>query len=185
MALLFRLPLMLFELLLRRLFGRGQDDDLFAVAPEPPESASSAAPPTPAPAPSAPQFTGAATNGTPPPPTAEEAIARRVEREAAEAAPATVAQPEPDLEPPTPLRPVPDLDDADHVDTEPTIVESFGPADDVGGTITIAEPWPGYDSDAASAIITRLRGADPATKGVVGLYEAANKGRKTILKAAG
>jgi hypothetical protein len=174
MALLFRLPLMLLELLLRRLFGR--DDDYTATVVTD-AAAQAAARPTPTPPPPpgpAPVFTGASANGAPPPPpTVDEALERSAEREAAEA-----AAPPP---PPTPLRPI---GDAGHVDSEPTIVESFGEPDDVGGTIVVEEPWPGYDADAASAIVDRLRGADPATKGVVALYERANKGRKTVLKAA-
>jgi hypothetical protein len=182
MALLFRLPLMLLELLLRRLFGG--DDDVRVAPVVTDEAARAAATPAPVPGPPRPPggaaFTGAAANGTPPP-TADEAIERRVEREAAEA----VA---PDPAPPTPLRPIGGAAAAGHVDTEATIVESFGPAEDVGdlgGTITVDPPWPGYDHDSASAIVVRLRGADAATKAVVALYERGHKGRKTVLNAAG
>jgi hypothetical protein len=174
MAFLLRLPLMLFELLLRRLFGGDDDGSTTRYAPAP-----SAAPDyvaeTDAPPPVS--FTGApSSNGAPPPPTAEEAIDRRFAREAVD----EEREESGNVPPPTPLRPIHD----EHVDTEPEVVESFGEPDEVGATLTIAEPWPGYDADTAGAIVARLRGADGATKGVVALYEGANKGRKTILKAA-
>jgi hypothetical protein len=160
MLLLFRLPFLLLELVLRRLFGR----------PEQERFAPTAAPARP-PAPAAP-----ATAPAPPPPTADEAIERRVAREAAEAAVS-------DLTPPTVLRPI---GDGGHLDNgADPLVESFGPADDVGATITVEEPWDGYAQEPAAAIIARLRGADPATKAVVALYERGHKGRATVLRAAG
>ena len=60
------------------------------------------------------------------------------------------------------------------------LVESFGPADDVGATITVEEPWDGYAQQPAAAIVARLRGADPATKAVVALYERGHKARATV-----
>jgi hypothetical protein len=170
MAFLLRLPLMLLELLLRRLMGR-DEEPLSRYSPTTSGSEytgdTAEAPPV--------AFTGApSSNGAPPPPTAEEAIERRFAREAAEEA-------VPHPEPPTPLRPI---HDTGHVSSEPEVVESFGEPNDVRGTIVIDEPWPGYDGDTAGAIVERLRGADGATKGVVALYERANKGRKTVLKAA-
>jgi hypothetical protein len=174
MALLFRLPLMLLELLLRRLFGRGDDTVATVVTPEAARAAAAPAPTAPpATAPAAPSFTGATANGAPPP-TADEAIERRRAREAA-GEPASS----------TPLRPV---GDAGHVDREASVVESFGPAGDVGdvgGTITVDEPWPGYDDDNAAAIVQRLRAADAATRAVVALYERGHKNRATVLRAAG
>jgi hypothetical protein len=169
MLLLFRLPFLLLELLLRRLFGR--DKHHFAPAPVPgperttaPVSTATAT----APSPSA--------DGAPPPPTADEAIERRVTREAAEAAAL-------DVTPPTPLRPIVGTG---HLDEDPDpLVESFGPADDVGATITVEEPWDGYAQQPATAIVARLRGADPATKAVVGLYERGHKRRATVLRATG
>jgi hypothetical protein len=156
MGFLFRLPFLLLELLLRRLFGR-EERQRFAPT----------AAPAPAPAPSA--------DGAPPPPTADEAIERRLAREAAEAALETP--------PPTPLRPI---GDAGHLDDgADALVESFGPADDVGATITVDEPWDGYAQQSATAIVARLRGADPATKAVVALYERGHKRRATVLRAAG
>jgi hypothetical protein len=178
MGLLFRLPLLLLELLLRRLFGRGDDATASVVTPEAARAAAAPAPPAPPTTGPAPTFTGAAANGAPPP-TADEAIERRLEREAVE-------QVAPDPAPPTPLRPISGHDD--HVDLETEVVESFGPADDVGdvgGTITVDEPWPGYDAANATSIVQRLRDADAATKAVVALYERGHRNRATVLRAAG
>jgi len=164
MLLLFRLPFLVLEMLLRRVLGRGEDDERFAPTPPAPPAASAPTFTATAPAPSA--------NGAPPP-SAEDALRRRAVREAEVAA---------DPPPPTRLRPV---DDGGHLDEEAELVESFGPADDVGGTITVAEPWDGYAGQPAAAIVARLRGADPATKAVVALYEAGHKNRATVLRAAG
>ncbi len=160
MGFLFRLPFLLLELLLRRLFGR-EERQRFAPTVTPERTSTATAPP--------PSVDGA------PPPTADEAIERRLAREAAEAAL--------DVPPPTPLRPI---GDAGHLDDgADALVESFGPADDVGATITVDEPWDGYAQQPAAAIVARLRGADPATKAVVALYERGHKRRATILRAAG
>jgi hypothetical protein len=157
MGLLFRLPFLLLEALLRRVLGHDDENERFA-----PQSSA----PAPAPAQSA--------DGAPPP-TAEEAIARRADREAVDAA-------APDLTPPTPLRPI---GGAGHLGEEAELVESFGPAGDVGATITVEEPWDGYAQQPATAIVARLRGADPATKAVVALYERGHKQRATVLRATG
>jgi hypothetical protein len=167
MGLLFRLPLLIVEWLLRRLLGHRDVTD-FAPAPSaPPEAAAPAAPEPPI------AFTGGApsSNGAPPP-TADEAIARSLEREAEETAAAA----------PAPLRQRPLGEDA-HVDTEPTLVESFGPSDDVAPTIVVDEPWDGYATMNASSIVQRLRSADAATKAVVALYERGHKNRASVLKA--
>jgi hypothetical protein len=159
--LLFRLPFLLLELLLRRLFGR-EEQERFAPTPERERTTAQAFTATP------PSVDGA------PPPTADEAIERRIAREEVEA--------ETDLTPPT-LRPI---GDAGHLDTgDDALVESFGPAEDVGATITVEEPWDGYAQQPATAIVARLRGADPATKAVVALYERGHKGRATVLRATG
>ena len=162
MGLLLRFPLLLAEYLLRRLFGHDPEQERY-------EAAARAARPAPPPTPAA--FAGEA-NGAPPP-TAEEALARRFAREA-------VAEAAPDPTPPTPLRPI---GGSGHVETETEVVESFGPAADVTGTITVEEPWPGYANATATTIVGRLRAADPATKAVVALYERGHKNRVTVLKA--
>lgn len=175
MAFLLRLPLMLLELLLRRVFRHEDMSRYSPAAPTAPPAGGGDYTAEPDDVPPV-AFTGAGSNGAPPPPSAEEAIERRFAREAAERERETSGN----VPPPTPLRPLRD----GHVDTTPEPVESFGEPNDVGGTIVIDEPWPGYDGDSANAIVTRLRDADGATKGVVALYERANKGRKTVLKAA-
>lgn len=48
----------------------------------------------------------------------------------------------------------------------------------------VKPPWEGYDSDSATEIVRRVRGADDATKAVVLLYEGHHKGRRTVLDAA-
>jgi hypothetical protein len=164
MVFFLRLPFVLIELLLRRLFGR-EEQQRFAPTPASGRSTT-------------PAFTATPPRGPdgPPPPTAEEAIARRFDREAAEGEIA------PDLTPPTSLRPI--ADDG-HVDEEAELVESFGPAADVGATLTVDEPWDGYAQQPAAAIVARLRGADPATKAVAALYERGHKNRATVLRATG
>lgn len=107
-------------------------------------------------------------------PTAEEALRRRREREAVERAAPPVTEP-PASAP---------LGAEAHVDSEPSLVESFGPPDDVAGPLTVDEPWEGYDGMPASAVVARMRGADEATRAVVGLYERTHKKRQTILRAA-
>jgi hypothetical protein len=178
MALLFRLPFLLIELLLRRLLGRGGDDAGAPAPTAPPESPAARVAPQPgAPAPpSAPAAAPApAEPPGPPPPTAQEAIDRRYTREATAAA----------APPPEPLEPLRPVGDDGHIDSGATVVESFGPADDVGGTVTVDEPWPGYDGQPASAIVQRVRSADEATRGVVRLYEQQHKRRATVLRATG
>ena len=172
MQLLFRLPVVLLELVLRhglrallRLAGLGPDDADApeAVVPAPPAQPPAARPP----APSAP--------AAPPPPTAEEAIARREVRDAESANGGTAAR----AAASRPVRPAP------HVDREAEVVESVGPAEDVVATIDVDEPWDGYDGMPATAIVARLRGADPATKAVVRMYEQRHKQRATVLRATG
>lgn len=107
--------------------------------------------------------------------TADEALERRFTREAA-AAPV----PDYDAEPP-PASAAARVDAGDDVE----LVASVGPADDVSGTIVVQEPWPGYDEEPAKAVVARLRGADPATKAVVRLYEQQRKARATVLRATG
>ena len=185
MQLLFRLPFLLLETVLRQgLSGvaalarlvRGETDDMTvaptAAPPEPPEPSRS--------------FTGESAGPTPP--TAEEAIERRFAREEA-AAP----RPEPTLTPePTPVTDAPSRRRRNgtspaprHVDREATVVESVGPAEDVRGTLTVEAPWEGYDDMPAGAIIARLRDADDTTRAMVRLYEGTHKNRATVVRATG
>jgi len=157
MGLIFRLPLLLVEMLLRagvdhlaalvsRLLSPRRDEQAVPDAGLPGDDGR-------------------------PGPTAEDALERRSERDAA--APVT----------PSPTAPDP-LHVHDHIDAETEVVASFGPAEDVGGTISVDPPWAGYDDEPAGAIVARLRDADPATKAVVALYERGHKARATVLRAA-
>jgi hypothetical protein len=166
MQLLFRLPFLLLESLVRqglsalslltRLVRGGDDGAETAQAP-------SAAPPPRT-------FTGDddVDPGGPPPPTAEETLQRRFTREARTTSPRVGT-------PPT----------GGHVDREATVVESVGPAEDVHGTITVDAPWADYDRLGAGEIVSRLRDADDATRGVVRLYERTHKNRATVVRATG
>jgi hypothetical protein len=170
MQLLFRLPFLLLEALLRRgakvladliLLTRGEEDAITAdVVPEP-------APATPPP--------GASAPAGPPPPTADEALRRSASREAAEANGAGA----PDIASAR-VRP---LREGPHVDREAELVETLGPAEDVVATIQVDEPWDGYDAMPATAIVARLRDGDEATRAVVRLYEQRHKKRTTVLRA--
>ena len=91
-----------------------------------------------------------------------------------------VRDPEPPLVEPEPVEPV-------HVSEEPVLVAEVaeaGAEDGAGAELNIEEPWEGYSTMSASEIRSRLRGADAATMAAVSLYEAANKGRSTVLRAA-
>ena len=64
----------------------------------------------------------------------------------------------------------------------PEVVETEGSATP-SATITVDEPWTGYDKMRAPEIVARLKESDDATKAVVRLYEQTTKKRKTILSA--
>src|SRR5690606_14960765 len=51
-----------------------------------------------------------------------------------------------------------------HIDAEAELVDSRGEADDVGAEVEVDEPWPGYSRQTAREIVARLRGADEATR---------------------
>ena len=75
-------------------------------------------------------------------------------------------------------RPVPDADDAaSSVEVGPRAATS-GPG---SGSLAI----PGYDSLSASQVLRRLDGLDPAELEAVRAYEAAHRGRKTVLTRIG
>ena len=183
MALIFRLPLMLLELLLRRLFRR--DDDITASVVTPEAARAAATPgrcprrpgpsPTPRPSRVAARSPARRPNGAPPP-TAEEAD------RAPPRARGRRARPPPSRSRPRRCARV--TGDAGHVDREAEIVESFGPADDVGdvgGTITVDEPWDGLrdhagQRDRGPAALgrrRRRRASSPSTS-------AAHKNRATV-----
>ena len=72
-----------------------------------------------------------------------------------------------------------------HIDAEAELVDSRGEADDVGAEVEVDEPWPGYSRQTAREIVARLRGADEATRAVVRLYEERHRRRATVLRATG
>jgi hypothetical protein len=94
----------------------------------------------------------------------------------------TVWPPPETVEPKPPEAPEPP-----HVSEEPVLVAEVaddGAEDGAGPELSIDEPWEGYSSMTAAEIRRRLRQADAATVAAVRLYEAANKGRSTVLQAA-
>jgi hypothetical protein len=98
-----------------------------------------------------------------------------------------VREPEPPLVEPEPVAVEPEPVEPVHVSEEPVLVAEVaeaGAEDGAGAELSIEEPWEGYSAMSASEIRSRLRGADAATMAAVSLYEAANKGRSTVLRAA-
>jgi hypothetical protein len=98
-----------------------------------------------------------------------------------------VREPEPPLVEPEPVAIEPEPVEPVHVSEEPVLVAEVaeaGAEDGAGAELSIEEPWEGYSTMSASEIRSRLRGADAATMAAVSLYEAANKGRSTVLRAA-
>lgn len=177
MGLFFRLPFLLLQALWRHFARSDHDHEDARFAPPAPAAATEHETTPGAGATFTATAASASANGAPPP-TAEEAIERRFAREAADVARAGGGSDDA-------LRPI---GDAGHVDREAELVDSFGPAGDVGdvgGTLTVDEPWDGYAGQHAAAVVERLRGADPATKAVVALYERAHKNRATVLRATG
>lgn len=88
---------------------------------------------------------------------------------------------------PEPARVQPEPPEPVHVSEEPVLVAEVaedGAEDGAGPELRIDEPWDGYSSMTAAEIRRRLRQADAATVAAVRLYEAANKGRSTVLQAA-
>jgi hypothetical protein len=73
-----------------------------------------------------------------------------------------------------------------HVSEEPELVSEFaepGAEDGAGASVTIAEPWPGYDQMPAGRVVARLAGATPAELAAVQLYESSNRDRQTVRAA--
>jgi hypothetical protein len=98
-----------------------------------------------------------------------------------------VVDPEPPLSQPEPPLVVPEPPEPVHVSEEPVLVAEVaeaGAEDGAGAELRIDEPWEGYSTMSASQIRSRLRRADAATVAAVSLYEAAHKGRSTVLRAA-
>jgi hypothetical protein len=70
------------------------------------------------------------------------------------------------------------------VSPEVSTVAAYEPAREVVTRVKVRPPWAGYDSDTATEIARRVRGADDATKAVVLLYEEHHRRRSTVLDAA-
>ncbi len=54
----------------------------------------------------------------------------------------------------------------------------------VGAEVHVDEPWPGYGEMRAADIASRLRTEPAEVAAAVSLYEAAGKGRSSVLEAA-
>src|SRR5215212_6593281 len=84
--------------------------------------------------------------------------------------------------PPKPAEPEPA-----HVSEEPELVAEVaeqGAEEGAGAELRVDEPWPGYVRMTAAEIRRRLRAQGPEAAAAVRLYEAANKGRSSVLEAA-
>lgn len=114
------------------------------------------------------------------PPAAERPAPRRSPARSARTKPAgPPSRPKP-AEPPS--RPEPA-----HLDTEPELVAEVaeaGAEDGAGAELHIDEPWDGYDAMSAPEVSRRLAREGEAAAAAVKLYEAAGKGRSSILQAA-
>jgi hypothetical protein len=105
----------------------------------------------------------------PPPPPARP---RRARPRPAPAAPA-----------PEPMAPL----GADHVSEEPVQVAEFaeaGAEDGASAELNVAEPWEGYASQDARAVVSELAGASREKLAAVELYEATHKKRRSVSDAA-
>ena len=134
-------------------------------------------------------------HGTPPVHPREAVIQEDEVRERPVAPPpsATAPAPRADAHPETPPAPPPAPASApptgdDHVSEEPVFVAEVadpGAEDGAGPEITVGEPWPGYAAMKAHEVVARLEEAAAAQVAMARLYEQANRGRKTVLDAAG
>jgi hypothetical protein len=74
-----------------------------------------------------------------------------------------------------------------HVSEEPELVAASaerGAEEGAGAEVHVDEPWPGYGEMRAADIARRLRTEPPEVAAAVSLYEAAGKGRSSVLEAA-
>jgi hypothetical protein len=58
-----------------------------------------------------------------------------------------------------------------------------GRSGSLGAKLRVDAPWEGYDAQNVAAIVTALRGADPAQRAIVRLYEETHKNRAGVLRA--
>jgi hypothetical protein len=93
----------------------------------------------------------------------------------------------PTFEPAPPETPkVEEPKDPVHVSREPELVREVaepGAEDGAGATISVAEPWNGYQRMSAKDVITRARSANLAELAAVRLYESRHRSRQTVLAA--
>lgn len=89
-------------------------------------------------------------------------------------------------EPPAP-RPGTPMAEPDHLEERPVVaaeVAEAGAEEGAGAQVHVDQPWEGYDGMTAVEIRNRLADADPEVAAVVELYEAAHKGRRSVVEAA-
>jgi hypothetical protein len=75
----------------------------------------------------------------------------------------------------------------DHLDERPVVaaeVAEAGAEEGAGAQVDVDQPWEGYGGMTAVEIRARLGDADPEAAAVVKLYEAAHKGRSSVIEAA-
>ena len=73
-----------------------------------------------------------------------------------------------------------------HVSEEPELVAEVaepGAEDGAGASVTIVEPWEGYDLLTAKDVVDRLANAGPAELAAIELYESTHRQRETVLRA--
>jgi hypothetical protein len=89
-------------------------------------------------------------------------------------------------EPPAPRPPTP-IAEPDHLEERPVVaaeVAEAGAEEGAGAQVHVDEPWEGYGGMTAAQIRDRLANADAEVAAVVKLYEAANKGRRSVIETA-
>jgi hypothetical protein len=89
-------------------------------------------------------------------------------------------------EPPAPPPPMP-MAEPDHLEERPVVaaeVAEAGAEEGAGAQVHVDQPWEGYGGMTAAQIRDRLANADPEVAAVVKLYEAANKGRRSVIETA-
>jgi hypothetical protein len=89
-------------------------------------------------------------------------------------------------EPSAPQPPTP-MPEPDHLDERPVVaaeVAEAGAEEGAGAQVHVEQPWEGYGGMTAAQIRDRLASADPEVAAVVKLYEAANKGRRSVIETA-
>ncbi len=73
------------------------------------------------------------------------------------------------------------------LDDEDELVAEFaepGAEEGAGAQLDVAEPWEGYAQMNATAVISRIDGADQAELALLELYEQTHRKRQTVLTAA-